>query len=266
MAGALLIAFVYWFAQTADAYLGFQTLTRPIILGTLCGLFCGDITTGVVMGTALEAVYMGVSSIGGVTSSNYQAATVLAVGLKIISGIEMETSMALAVTVGTLMTAEQPITHAITSLTRPLFFKIAQAGQVKKYRLAMWVQQALLSQLVNTVTLFVCMVAGSTVVSSAMEAAPAFLLTGLKVSANVLVVVGLCLTTQAIWAGATTVLYVLLGFVMATYLGLGTMPIAIIGIVICFAQFKRSYQIAQIKAAPAAAALDNDEEGDDFFE
>lgn len=266
MLGILTVVFVYWFAQTADAYLGFQTLTRPIVLGTITGLFCGDIKEGIVMGTALEATYMGISSIGGVQASNYQAATVLAVGLKIISGIDVGTSMALAVTVGTLMTAEQPITNALTSLCRPIFIKLAQAGKVREYRIAMWIQQIFLSQLVNSVTLLVCMAVGSTVISNAMDAAPAFILRGLQVSASVLVVVGLCLTTQAIWAGASTVLYVLLGFVAYEYLGLGTLPIAIIGIVICYAQFKRSYQLSQMKMTAPVAAATGIEEGDDFFE
>ena len=64
---ALLVALSYYLAWSLDSIFGFQTATRPIILGTITGLLCGDLQTGVVMGAALEAVYMGISGIGGVT-------------------------------------------------------------------------------------------------------------------------------------------------------------------------------------------------------
>lgn len=63
MTNALLIAFAYLLWQVADNWLGWQTFTRPLVLCTLTGLMCGDITTGVIIGAELEAVYMGVSAI-----------------------------------------------------------------------------------------------------------------------------------------------------------------------------------------------------------
>ena len=86
MTNALLIAFAYLLWQVADNWLGWQTFTRPLVLCTLTGLMCGDITTGVIIGAELEAVYMGVSAIGGEAPSNYQAASVLAVGFVVLSG------------------------------------------------------------------------------------------------------------------------------------------------------------------------------------
>lgn len=62
---ALLVAFAYWITWLIDGILGWQTMTRPIVLGTVIGLLCGDLKTGVIMGASLEAVYMGISGIGG---------------------------------------------------------------------------------------------------------------------------------------------------------------------------------------------------------
>ncbi len=93
---------------------------------------------------------------------------------------------------------------------------------------------------------------------------PQFIINGLNASANMLVVVGLCLTTQAIWNGATTVMYVILGFVLVTYLGLGTLPLALIGIVIAFAHFQICYRISQNRSSAAIGT--GTQEGDDFYE
>ena len=90
---------------------------------------------------------------------------------------------------------------------------------------------------------------------------PPFILKGLTAAGNMLVVVGLCLTTQAIWNGATTVMYVLLGFVLVKYLGLGTLPIAIIGLVIAYAHFmNKSDLLNNTRVASTDGA-----EGDDFY-
>jgi len=140
MTNALLIAFAYLLWQVADNWLGWQTFTRPLVLCTLTGLMCGDITTGVIIGAELEAVYMGVSAIGGEAPSNYQAASVLAVGFVVLSGADQGVGLALAVTVGTLINAVKPFTQAIALALHPWFMKIAETGNVKKFRIAMWLQ------------------------------------------------------------------------------------------------------------------------------
>lgn len=51
---ALLVAFAYWITWLIDGILGWQTMTRPIVLGTVIGLLCGDLKTGVIMGASLK--------------------------------------------------------------------------------------------------------------------------------------------------------------------------------------------------------------------
>ena len=87
---ALLVAFAYWITWLIDGILGWQTMTRPIVLGTVIGLLCGDLKTGVIMGASLEAVYMGISGIGGSLAADYRSGTAVGVGLAILSGISME--------------------------------------------------------------------------------------------------------------------------------------------------------------------------------
>ena len=264
MTNALLIAFAYLLWQVADNWLGWQTFTRPLVLCTLTGLMCGDITTGVIIGAELEAVYMGVSAIGGEAPSNYQAASVLAVGFVVLSGADQGVGLALAVTVGTLINAVKPFTQAIALALHPWFMKIAETGNVKKFRIAMWLQVIFVSQLLNTIVVFLVALGGEAGLQTFISICPAFIINGLNASANMLVVVGLCLTTQAIWNGTTTVMYVILGFVAVKYLALGTLPLALIGIVIAFAHFQNSYKLAQSRSSAAIGT--NAQEGDDFYE
>lgn len=261
LTNALLIGFIYWFAQIADAYMGWQTWTRPIVLGTIAGIFCGDVKTGIILGTELEAVYMGVSSIGGEAPSNYQAATVLCVGFVVLSGADQATGLALAVAVGTLINSIKPITEALKVTFHSRFLKIAEKGEYGKFRRLMWVQLLLIDQLLPTLTVFVVALGGEAGITAFVSNCPAFILRGLSAAANMLVVVGLCLTTQAIWNGSSTVMFVLLGFVLTKYLALGTLPVAIIGVVIAFAFF----QIVMRQKNNAVTANSQENGGDDFY-
>ena len=264
MGNALLIAFIYWLAQCADAYVGWQTFTRPIVLGPIAGLLCGDLKTGVILGAELEAVYMGVSSIGGEAPSNYQAATVLCVGFVVLSGADMATGLALAVTIGTLVNAVKPITEALKIMFHSRFLKVAETGNIRKFRIMMWAQMALIDQLIPTIVVFIVALGGSVGLQTFIEVCPAFILSGLNAAANMLVVVGLCLTTQAIWGGATTVMFVLLGFVLTQFLGLGTLPVAVIGVVIAFVHFQNNMKLKKAEQTSTVLAA-NGGEGDDFF-
>lgn len=262
MTNALLVAFIYWFGQVADNWLGWQTITRPIVFGPLAGLLCGDITTGIIIGAELEAVYMGVSAIGGEMPSNYQAATVLCVGFVVLSGADMGTGLALAITVGALINVVKPFTQALSIALHPWSMSIAETGNYKKFRLSMWVQVLFVSQLIPTIVVFFVALGGEVGLQAFINSCPAFILKGLEAAGNMLVVVGLCLTTQAIWNGTTTVMYVLLGFVLVKYLGLGTLPIAIIGLVIAFAHYMNKNELLNTsKSSPSTGGA----KGDDFY-
>jgi mannose/fructose/N-acetylgalactosamine-specific phosphotransferase system component IIC len=62
----------------------------------------------------------------------------------------------------------------------------------------------------------------------------------------------------------TTVMFVLLGFVLTKFLGLGTLPVAIIGVVIAFVHFQNNMKLKDASDKKAALTADT-EEGDDFF-
>mgnify|MGYP003075412016 CR=1 FL=1 len=85
------------------------------------------VATGVIMGAALEAVYMGISGIGGVTAADYRSATAIAVGLTILSGITIEEGIALAAPIGALCLGLMNVTVAFSNIMEPLYLKTAKA-------------------------------------------------------------------------------------------------------------------------------------------
>lgn len=263
MREALLVALAYYVCQLLDGVIGFQTMTRPIVLGSITGILCGDVKTGVIMAAELEAIYMGISGIGGVVASDYRTSTVIGVALTILSGITMEQGLTVAVAVGALMTTVTPITNTIMSLLQPIQTKTANEGNVKKFWRNMWIQAIFVRYIINTTILFLCVFFGSDAISNVINSIPAWLLKGLSAAGGMLVVVGLCLTTQAIYS-SSTVIWVLLGFVLAKYLGLGTLPIAIIALIIAYVILTRNYKLQELerKMSHGTSGING---GDDFY-
>lgn len=259
---ALLVALAYYIAWFLDGALGFQTATRPIILGTITGLLCGDITTGVVMGAALEAVYMGISGIGGVTAADYRSATAIATGIAIMSGVSLEEGIGLAAPIGAICLGLMNLTAAMGNVMEPVYLKLAKEGKVKEYDRVMWLFAIFGQHLIDTVVIFLSCYFGSNVIQAALDVVPAWIMTGLGASGGMLVVVGLCLISQAIWSNAT-VFYVLLGFVLTKYLNLPIMAVAIIGAFLAYMVFERNMSIQ--KAAKVAAPAADLEGGEDFY-
>lgn len=254
---ALLVAFAYWITWFIDSVLGWQTMTRPIVLGTVTGLLCGDLSTGVLMGASLEAVYMGISGIGGALAADYRSGTAVGVGLAIMSGITMEEGIAIAVPIGALCLSLMPLTTTVGNLMEAPLMKAAREGNVKKYNRLVWFQCIVLQHLIDTTVIFLCCYFGSTAITAAFDVIPAWLMNGLSASGGMLVVVGLGLTTQAIFS-KYTVPFVLVGFVLSKYLALPVMAVAILGIVCAFMVFDRKQSIKQVEQTAAAG-------GDDFY-
>lgn len=258
---ALVVALTYYVCQVLDGITGTQTITRPIILGTVTGLVCGDLKTGVLMGAELEAIFMGISPIGGVAATDTRVSTVMSTAFVILSGIPQETGLALAVTVGALINSISPLNKAFWVSYHPIFVKLAEKGDFKNFRRMMWIDLFCLKHLFNTLIIFFCILVGTDAVSALINMIPSFILNGMNAAAGMLVVVGFCLTTQSIW-GPYTPVYVILGFVLFKYLNLNVTAIALIGAVIAILGFKRSKEMHDIQEKLIKVdAL----EGDDFY-
>ena len=94
---AIICAVVYAVINWLDPYtLSWQCLNRPIVVAPLVGLLLGDFQTGIIMGASLEAIFMGISAVGGSVPSDCLSGSIIAVAYAIVVGGDgaMETGLA----------------------------------------------------------------------------------------------------------------------------------------------------------------------------
>ena len=84
---AIICAVVYAVINWLDPYtLSWQCLNRPIVVAPLVGLLLGDFQTGIIMGASLEAIFMGISAVGGSIPSDCLSGSIIAVAYAIVVG------------------------------------------------------------------------------------------------------------------------------------------------------------------------------------
>ena len=234
---AIVCALVYWLMRYLDNCTSWDAMARPIVVGPVVGLVLGDIHTGIVMGASLEAIFMGISAIGGAIPSDALSSTVISVAYAITSGDPgaMEAGLAIAMTIGTLLSS---INHLFTPLWAGLaayWENLAAECNPKKFSIMNWIGEGFRG-LPQTVVIFLGIAFGVSGLEAFLNACPAWVMTGLSVSGSMLTAVGFGILLSMIWSKEICVFY-FVGFVFAKSLGLSSLAIAVIGIAIALTVF-----------------------------
>ncbi len=79
---------------------GWYLITRPLVSGMLVGIILGDMKTGIMIGVAVQAVYIAMVTPGGSMPADLNFVAYPAIALGILSGKEPEVAVALAATIG----------------------------------------------------------------------------------------------------------------------------------------------------------------------
>ena len=65
--------------------IGNYTLGRPLIGGFICGLILGDMTTGILVGCAMQVVYIALVTPGGTVSADVRAVSYIGIPLAMVA-------------------------------------------------------------------------------------------------------------------------------------------------------------------------------------
>lgn len=262
---ALVCAIIYWVTYYLDPYLlSWQCLNRPIVIAPIVGLFLGDFHTGIIMGASLEAIFMGISAIGGSIPSDGATASVVSVAYVILAGGDVETGLAIALPIGVIMAQVQFLFMPLFSALAPYWERLAASGKSKSF----FVQNLLFSafsMLPSVLILYFGIAFGVDGLQAGLSKLPVWVMTGLAASASMMVAVGFAILCSMIWSGRVGVFF-FVGFVLAKILSMDSLSIAIIGAAIAITMFFRDKDFIDLKntlAAQKAGAGNNDEE--DFF-
>lgn len=260
---AIMATLAYFISYGGNWLFGQCMIERPIVVGTITGLFLGDIKTGIIIGGALEAIYMGAVNIGGATSAEPVSATVMSVTFAITAGLSFEQAVTLAVPVGLIFNSLGKVFIMISNLFAPKYLKICQEGNGKaltKLILSSWVTL----YGIRSIIIFCCIYMGVDAVQLFINSIPANIMNGLNVSAGMLAAVGMALLMRML-VNKDNIVFFFLGFVLFKYFNLPAIPIAIIAIVLAVVIGVTDKKILDMKALAEKGGASGLSEEEEFF-
>lgn len=223
----------YWYAFTFTC--------QPIVVGTLIGALLGDLKTGIMCGAQMELIFMGVIIIGSAVPSDVTAGSAVGTAFVIMTGMTIESAIAIAVVAGLLCAQIGTLITTIVTLFNPVIDKLVENDNRKGIYLALIIQ-TLVSYTVRGICIFVAVYFGADFAQSVVNALPVFVTNGLSVASGMLVAVGLGMLLNIMWNKSNAVFF-FVGCVLSVYLNVPVLGVALIGIlyaVICYFQSKET--------------------------
>jgi mannose/fructose/N-acetylgalactosamine-specific phosphotransferase system component IID/mannose/fructose/N-acetylgalactosamine-specific phosphotransferase system component IIC len=227
---ALLIAILYYLANSPWPFGGlgnYATLYRPMVAGLVVGIILGDPMTGVIIGATINLMYIGFISAGGSMPADMSLAGILGTALAITSGIDANAALAIAVPLGLLGSLVWVGRLTLDSAFVRVTEKYVREGKPEK----VWIANILLPQLLlfvmTAVPCFFAAYYGANYVSGFIESLSGKFLSVLNVIGGMLPAVGIGMMLLGIFKGPACIFF-FLGFFASAYLGLGTLPLALI--------------------------------------
>lgn len=207
---------------------GINKSTRPIVMCTLVGLVLGDLTQGVIIGGTLELATMGMMGIGISIPINITIAGVLGAGFAIAGGLSAEAAVALAIPVGIVFRLlEHLATTGYDLVAAKMLFDHPERNTPQRVTKAFWLIFGL-SCLFMFLTVFLSLLVGAETVAAVANSIPENIMNAIGTGTNLLAALGFAMLFN-LTRTPKTMAFFFIGFALASYLGMPTMAIAILG-------------------------------------
>jgi len=199
----------------------------PLIVATLTGWALGDVSTGLLIGSTVQLMFIGVFIVGASVPPNPQLASILATAFAILGGVDHGSAIAIVLPMAVL---SQMITMFVMTINTFLCHwadRMAENGN------------ALGIDILNTLNTFgwaiggvICsflgIYFGVELVQKIVDSIPGFVSAGLGTAAGMLPALGFGMLLMII-ASKKTWSFFFIGFLVATYTNMNAVGIAILG-------------------------------------
>ena len=250
---------------------GNYTLGRPLVAGLVVGLILGDMQTGIIVGAAIQVIYIALVTPGGTVSADVRAISYIGIPLSICaikrmvldpaSSAARDMAAALGAAVGTLGTVLFYGTATVNLVWQHIGWKAVEKGDFRKLYLVdmglPWISH-LICSFIPTV---IITMAGSSMVDLMKTYLPmdGVAMKTLFTVGSLLPAVGVAILLKQVVNKATDFLTFFFGFTLAACMGVNLIGAAVIGGF--FAVINYKIQMLKLRPATAgAAAYDDDEE------
>ena len=217
----LLTALAFWMILDQ---LTLVTINSPLLIGMISGIIMGDIKTGLVVGSTLQLMVLGVSTYGGASMPDFMTGAIVGTVYAVLTNKGTQFAIGLAVPVGLLMVQLDVLARFFNTIFQ---HKMDQAIKNNNTKVAS--RNAYLGFLAwglsRAIPVFILLVIGNDIVKTILRVVPVWLTNGLKVSGGILPVVGIAILLRYL-PTKKFISYLIIGFLAAAYLKMPMLGVA----------------------------------------
>ncbi len=217
---------------------GWYTLSRPLVSGLVVGLILGDVKSGVIIGVAVQAVYIALVTPGGAMPADLNFVAYPAIALGILSGKSSEVAVTLAATIGILGTVIFNFMMILNSYWNNMADRAVEEGNIKGIKRANGLYPQVTNFLMRFIPTFLAVYFGGQYIQDFLEIIPKIIIDIMGVLGGMLPAVGIGILLKQIVSSNELLIYFLVGFIGITFLKLNMISLAIFGILFAYIHFK----------------------------
>ncbi len=233
---AFLIGVVYYLGINGTPWLtlvGSTIIQKPLVSGLIVGIILGDPVTGAIIGAAINLPFIAYISAGGAPPTDPGLAGTLGTALAMAAGVSPAVAITIAVPLGILGTIIWVVHMTVDVFFVHMIDKCALNGDMKKASFLHVVPPQIIAFLIGAIPVTLGCYYGADIVSNIIAVLDGTPLKVLEVIGGILPAIGIAMNLRAINKPGI-LLWFILGFVITVYLGLTTMPVAIIAGIVAY--------------------------------
>lgn len=211
-----------------DLYNGLTHIHRPIVTGLVVGLILGDVTTGLIIGGTLELIWMGMAPLAGAQPPNVVIGGTVGVAFGII--LKQDPNVAIGVAVPFAVAMQGFVTFLFT-IFAPLMHRADKFAEEANYKGIDRLNYLGLTIhfIANAVIAFLPIYFGAERAAVWVESIPQWIIDGLSIAGGMMPAIGFAMLMK-IMLKKEYIMFFIIGFILAAYLKLPVMAIALIGL------------------------------------
>ncbi|MGG6797001.1 UNVERIFIED_CONTAM: PTS sugar transporter subunit IIC [Streptococcus canis] len=220
-----------------DPYISGLQLSKPAISGFLAGVIMGDIKTGLLVGSTLQLMVLGVGTFGGSSIPDFGTGAIIGTALGVVSGKGIEFAIGISVPVGLLLVQLDIFARFCGVFFLHRIDKHIDNENFHKISLDAWLSLLPIA-LSRAIPVGLCLIFGNEVVNTVLNYAPDWLMGGLKLAGAILPVVGIAILLHYLPIKSFFG-FLIAGYVLAAYLKIPMMGISFVGLAAALIHYKK---------------------------
>ena len=250
--------------------IGNYTLGRPLVAGLVVGIILGDIKSGIIVGAAIQVIYIALVTPGATVSADVRAISYIGIPLAIVSikglGIDPSTTeatqlaAALGAAVGTLGTVLFYGTATVNLLWQHIGWKSIEKGNFKNLYFVNMVYPWISHIICSFIPTFIITISGEYMVQIIKNYLPmdGIAMKTLFTVGSLLPAVGIAILLKQVVTKPTDLITFFFGFTLAASMGVNLIGAAIVGGF--FAILYYNIKLVGLKKATVSAVDDEEED------